>query len=218
MTVKALGEFLSGFWAHLSILRLDYIYSTVFHRAKHRTGVRYTQLRSMARPGCTDVCAHIFLRKYKWRNNNMFRDLRINYYIQAVIMSSLISWDWCLGRGSSILPSLHTERPRRCGPALLARRSTDAPITRKSLTQDKSERFHLCRWVAPQSLVTGLRSPISTISFWQAAGGVTWHQLCTDGTWQARRSVMSASAGGWVGLQEGQLNKTHTCACTQNNS
>lgn len=29
------------------------------------------------------------------------------------------------------------------------------------------------------------RLPISTISFWQAAGGVTWHKLCTDGTWQA---------------------------------
>ncbi len=54
------------------------------------------------------------------------------------------------------LPSPHTDWPQPCGPALLACRSADAPITRKPLTQDKSERFHLCRWVAPQSLVTGL--------------------------------------------------------------
>lgn len=43
-----------------------------------------------------------------------------------------------------------------CSPALLACRSMDAPITHKSLTQDKSEPFHLCRWVTPQSLFTGL--------------------------------------------------------------
>lgn len=52
--------------------------------------------------------------------------------------------------------SLNTDWPQRCGPALLPCRSADAPITRKSLTQDKSECFHLCWWVTPQSLVTGL--------------------------------------------------------------
>lgn len=46
--------------------------------------------------------------------------------------------------------------PQHCGLTLLACRSVDAPITHKSLTQDKSELFHLCRWVTPQSLVTGL--------------------------------------------------------------
>lgn len=39
---------------------------------------------------------------------------------------------------------------------LLAFRSLGTQITYKSLTQDKSESFHLCRWVTPQSLVTGL--------------------------------------------------------------
>lgn len=57
-----------------------------------------------------------------------------------------------------------------------------------------------------KALLQDWRSPISTISFWQAAGGVTWHQLCTDGTWQAHRSVKSAITGGklvagWTGEQ-----------------
>ena len=57
-----------------------------------------------------------------------------------------------------------------------------------------------------KALLQDWRSPISTISFWQAAGSVTWHQLCTDGTWQAHRSVMSAITGGnlvagWRGKQ-----------------
>lgn len=55
----------------------------------------------------------------------------------------------------SLLITLHIDWPQ-CGAALMACRSADVPIMPKSLTQDKSERFHLCRWVAPQSLVTGL--------------------------------------------------------------
>lgn len=66
-----------------------------------------------------------------------------------------------------------------------------------------------------KALLQDWRSPISTISFWQAAGGVTWDQLCTDGTWQARRSVMSAITGGklvagWTGKQrQNSCIKTH---------
>lgn len=75
----------------------------------------------------------------------------------------LISRLWGLGRLNewilqfmSYMSSSHTDWTQHCGPALLACRSVDALITRESLTQDKSERFHLCRWVASQSLVTGL--------------------------------------------------------------
>lgn len=46
-----------------------------------------------------------------------------------------------------------------------------------------------------KALLQDWHSPISTITFWQAAGGVTQHQLCTDVTWQAHRSVMSAITG-----------------------
>lgn len=42
------------------------------------------------------------------------------------------------------------------GPALVAFRSVDVPITRKTLTEVKSQRFDQCRWVTPQSLVAGL--------------------------------------------------------------
>ena len=72
-----------------------------------------------------------------------------------------------------------------------------------------------------KALLQDWRSPISTISFWQAAGGVTWHQLCADGTWQARRSVMSAITGGklvpgWTGKLRFSftIKHRHICACT----
>lgn len=47
-----------------------------------------------------------------------------------------------------------------------------------------------------KALLQDWRSPISTISFWQAAKGVTWDQLCTDDTWQAHRAVMVAGRTG----------------------
>lgn len=55
-----------------------------------------------------------------------------------------------------------------------------------------------------KALLQDWRSPISTISFWQAAKGVTWDQLCTDDTWQATELS-------W--LLEGQENEDKTdCA------
>lgn len=71
-----------------------------------------------------------------------------------------------------------------------------------------------------KALLQDWRSPISTISFWQATGGVTWHQLCTDGTWQARRSVMSAITGAKLvaqrtGKQRWNSWIKHACTCTQ---
>ena len=69
-----------------------------------------------------------------------------------------------------------------------------------------------------KALLQDWRSAISTISFWQAAGGVTWDQLYTDGTWQACRSVMSAIAGGkmvagWTGKQRCNSWIKHTNPC-----
>lgn len=148
--LKPLGEFLSGCWARLSILRLDYLYSAVFHRPQRSTDLRCTQL-SFYVLGLQEKTL-VFRRR--------MQQCKFIYLFFLISTSS-----GSVGRPRKMGP-LQFRSPvllppgaawtRRCGAALLACRSADAPITHKSLTQDRSERFHLCRWVTPQSLVTGL--------------------------------------------------------------
>lgn len=147
-------------------------------------------------------------------------------------MSLLISKHWCLGRSSvwllqfmsPVLFPLHTQTSHSAvvlpfWPAgQRMRRLPARPWHKTNLSA------FICVGGSPlKALLQDWRSPISTISFWQAAGGVTWHQLCTDGTWQARRSVMSAITGGklvagWTGKQRWNSwisTYIHICACLQ---
>lgn len=137
----------------------------------------------------------------------------------SISMSFLISRDWWLQIRfmSPVLAPLHTQTGRSAVvlPSWPAgqrmRRLPASPWHKTNLSA------FICVGGSPlKALLQDWRSPISTISFWQAAGSVTWHQLCTDGTWQARRSVMSAITGGkmvagWTGKQRCNFWIKHMC-------
>lgn len=145
-------------------------------------------------------------------------------------MSFLFSSFWCLGRPrrwilqllSPFLFPLHTQT----GYSAVVLPSWPAGQRTRRLPASPWHKTNLSAFICVggsplKALLQDWRSPISTISFWQAAGGVTWHQLCTDGTWQACRSVMSAITGGklvagWTGKRRysSGIKHRYTYACT----
>lgn len=183
--LKPLGEFLSGFRSHLSILRLDYTGFRCRLEVMHTAAIFINNNVSMyfKRVNKCPELQYIqspYLKKQTLKTQNIFG---------------------CSSKHLSVfLVLVYTDYMRHCGPALLPLPCGVVDVFDDPQDLDKTNlSSFICVGGSPlKALLQDWRSPISTISFWQAAGGVTWSLLCTDATWQASRSVMSAITGGKV--------------------
>lgn len=169
--LKPLREFLSGFWAHPSILRVAYIYThcsteqkkgltSAAHSSKNDI-IWFCKKKLSGKCWLLILCIWVNATKNRAMNKQSLVKVQpnkpekgstaafmclIDTYL--CVKMFLLSLPWCLRtpvawvlQFMSLSTSISTYTQANniiVGPALVAFRSVDVPITRKTLTEDKS--------------------------------------------------------------------------------